>query len=318
MLQQKIDNYTAPLLAGYRRGDCISKTRRCTLSAKRDRKRVRWEADIEFVYTGKEWTIPGWDPIWNEANRGQYEYIHCTLIVDGELILKADHVIVWEKFHQAVRPHDHSIHHIDTDRINNIPSNLLLLTVSDHNAYHRYLDPYKGTPEYEEMRVQLLEDLLSGQLEKKIEGALGQLQDFVRLFVKRGDGRLDGRGVQKEARAVLEEQTGRHFDTGIFSMIVAGKRAVPAWLSHALPSLLEKNAWRRQEEVQIPEEVLLLRELKNELCGQRGAIAPLVAFISARKPICGGSLFGYLNCTRPMPAWLKDLVSEISAEKKAA
>jgi HNH endonuclease len=54
--------------------------------------------------------------------------------VNGRLWL--EHVLVWERTHGRSVPAGHDVHHVDGDKLNNDPSNLLLLTKLEHKRIH--------------------------------------------------------------------------------------------------------------------------------------------------------------------------------------
>lgn len=45
-----------------------------------------------------------------------------------------------------VIPDGSEIHHLDGDRFNDHPSNLIALTANDHYKFHRWLEKYDGIP----------------------------------------------------------------------------------------------------------------------------------------------------------------------------
>lgn len=47
-----------------------------------------------------------------------------------------EHVEVWERHHGQSVPDGHQIHHVDGDKLNNDPSNLLAVTPTDHKRIH--------------------------------------------------------------------------------------------------------------------------------------------------------------------------------------
>ncbi|MBO4734960.1 MAG: HNH endonuclease, partial [Paludibacteraceae bacterium] len=49
------------------------------------------------------------------------------------------HRLVWEQFHQQKIPPGYEVHHIDGNGKNNDPTNLVLLTISEHRALHAKL-----------------------------------------------------------------------------------------------------------------------------------------------------------------------------------
>lgn len=61
-----------------------------------------------------------------------------------------EHVRVWEEYHDQPVPKGYCIHHIDRDKFNNDPSNLLLMKHSDHCAFHM-----KGRHHTPEARVKI-------------------------------------------------------------------------------------------------------------------------------------------------------------------
>ena len=63
----------------------------------------------------------------------RYKYV----VIDGKRV--PEHRAVWEKFHGQKIPSGYVIHHVDGNDHNNDPSNLVLLTKSDHIALHHQL-----------------------------------------------------------------------------------------------------------------------------------------------------------------------------------
>lgn len=49
---------------------------------------------------------------------------------------KFEHVEVWERHHGRPVPDGHQIHHVDFDKLNNDPSNLLAVTPTEHKRLH--------------------------------------------------------------------------------------------------------------------------------------------------------------------------------------
>lgn len=49
---------------------------------------------------------------------------------------KFEHIEVWERHHGRPVPDGHQIHHIDGDKLNNDPSNLLAVTPTEHKRIH--------------------------------------------------------------------------------------------------------------------------------------------------------------------------------------
>jgi hypothetical protein len=47
-----------------------------------------------------------------------------------------EHVEVWERHHGRPVPEGYQIHHLDDDKLNNHPSNLLAVTPTDHKRIH--------------------------------------------------------------------------------------------------------------------------------------------------------------------------------------
>ncbi len=47
-----------------------------------------------------------------------------------------EHVEVWEREHGRPVPHGHDVHHIDHDKLNNDPGNLVAVTPTDHKRLH--------------------------------------------------------------------------------------------------------------------------------------------------------------------------------------
>lgn len=60
-----------------------------------------------------------------------------TITVDGKEVV--EHRKIWEDHHQQKIPPGYEVHHIDGDGHNNDPSNLMLLTVSEHRSLHAHL-----------------------------------------------------------------------------------------------------------------------------------------------------------------------------------
>lgn len=49
-----------------------------------------------------------------------------------------EHRVVWERANKACLLPGATIHHIDSNKLNNEPDNLLLLSAEDHGRFHRY------------------------------------------------------------------------------------------------------------------------------------------------------------------------------------
>ena len=63
---------------------------------------------------------------------------------DGNRAL--EHIVVWCKQHGFSEvPRGYVVHHLDHDRLNNEPSNLLLMTIADHLAYHNTKSKERAT-----------------------------------------------------------------------------------------------------------------------------------------------------------------------------
>jgi hypothetical protein len=56
-----------------------------------------------------------------------------------------EHIVVWERYHNKQLPDGWVIHHIDMVKTNNVPENLMALTVSEHTILHH--TGSKRTPE---------------------------------------------------------------------------------------------------------------------------------------------------------------------------
>lgn len=56
------------------------------------------------------------------------------LWINGRQIM--EHVLVWETHHGRKVPPGHDVHHIDHDKLNNDPANLLLVTKLEHKRIH--------------------------------------------------------------------------------------------------------------------------------------------------------------------------------------
>ena len=54
----------------------------------------------------------------------------------NNLTNKFEHVEVWERQHGRPVPDGYDVHHLDLDKTNNIPGNLLAVTPTDHKRIH--------------------------------------------------------------------------------------------------------------------------------------------------------------------------------------
>jgi hypothetical protein len=82
---------------------------------------------MEFAAGPPSWIE--WEGIrWYRRSKGSGHYADRT----GCLL----HVAVWEREHGRTLPDGHVVHHIDHNVANNDPSNLELLTRSEHNRHH--------------------------------------------------------------------------------------------------------------------------------------------------------------------------------------
>lgn len=49
---------------------------------------------------------------------------------------RLEHVEVWERHHGRTKPEGYDVHHIDRNKLNNDPANLLLVTRLEHKRIH--------------------------------------------------------------------------------------------------------------------------------------------------------------------------------------
>ncbi len=55
----------------------------------------------------------------------------------GKRLYESEHVRVWEDFHKMAVPPGFQIHHIDGNRVNNVPENLIALDPQTHQRIHQ-------------------------------------------------------------------------------------------------------------------------------------------------------------------------------------
>ena len=82
-------------------------------------------------YDGKKVTIKnGYYIIWDQSSKYSYD--------DGTVYV---HMLVADKKYGNI-PEGYTVHHIDRNRLNNDPSNLMILPMSDHTTLHEYMKKY--------------------------------------------------------------------------------------------------------------------------------------------------------------------------------
>lgn len=106
-------------------------------------------------------------PVWDAAKRymtsSGYWILNLYLPTKGITISKLEHILIWERWHRKEVTKGWDIHHINEDRTNNDPANLIALPKRLHREMHvqlRHLRLQYCGFEYDIRRRDLTEEFL--------------------------------------------------------------------------------------------------------------------------------------------------------------